>query len=130
MQKTEKKPSEFIEEFLEFLKYCNNEYKECVQEVWKYDKMQQDQLHDLEFAHSYEERCRVATKIHKQRNERREYKDRVVFVEKVAKFCSDKQNKQFIEKLKHLLEDQKNEEKFILGERHYNRRGGAIDDSD
>lgn len=130
MQEEGKRPSDFIDEFLEFLKYCDKEYKECVSEVWKYDKMQQDHLHDLEFAHNYEERCKVATKIHKQRNERRGYKDRVAFVEKIAKFCSDKQNKQFIEKVKNLLEEQKKTEEFILGERHYNRRGGMTDDSD
>lgn len=124
-----KKPSEFIDEFLDFLKYCDKEYKECVSEVWKYDKMQQDHLHDLEFAHNYDERCKVATLIHKKRNERREFKDRVAFVENVSKFCSDKQNKQFIEKLKKLAEDQKKAEEFIMSERHYRRRVSDEDDS-
>lgn len=47
MQK-EKKPSEIIQEFLEFLKYCDKEYKDCVTQVYKYDKMNQDYLHDME----------------------------------------------------------------------------------
>ena len=130
MQKVEKKPSEFIDEFLQFLKYCDKEYRECVSEVWKYDKMTQDHIHDIEFAHNYDERCRVATEVHKKRNERRVYKDRVAWIENVAKFYSDKQNKQFIDKLKKLLEEQKKSEEFILGERHYNRRGGELVDSD
>lgn len=130
MQKQEKKPSEFIDEFLQFLKYCDKEYKECVQEVWKYDKMTQDHIHDIEFAHNYEQRCKVATEIHKMRNERRGYKNRVAFVENIAKFCADKQNKQFIEKLKKLLDDQKHSEEFVLGEKHYNRRGDGSNDTD
>lgn len=126
----EKKPSEFIQEFLDFLKYCDKEYKECVTQVYKYDKMNQDYLHDIEFAHNYKERCKLATRAHKQRNERRVMKDRVAFVEKVAKFCSDKQNKPFIDRLKSLLEEQEKSENYVLSERHYNRRGGVPDDSD
>lgn len=130
MSSLEYNPSDFIDEFIGFLKTCDEEYKECVQEVWRFDKMSQDHLHDLEFAHNYDERCKVATQVHKARNERREYKDRVAMVEKIAKFCSDKQNKPFIDRLKRLLIEQKEVEKFILGERHYNRRGCDTDDSD
>ena len=107
------KPSEIIDEFLNFLKYCDKEYK--------------DFLHDIEFAHNYDERCKIATRVHKQRNDRRAMKDRVEFVEKVAKFYSDKQNKQFIDRLKNLLADQKKAEEYVLNERHYNRRGDSND---
>ena len=126
----EKKPSEILEEFLEFLKYCVKEYQECVTKVYKYDKMNQDYLHDIEFAHNYDERCKLATQIHKQRNDRRAMKDRAEFVEKIAKFCADKQNKQFIDRIKTLLAEQEKSEQYVLSERHYNRRGGAPDDSD
>ena len=128
MQK-EKKPSEIIQEFLEFLKYCDKEYKDCVTQVYKYDKMNQDYLHDIEFAHDYDERCKLATQIHKQRNDRRAMKDRVEFVEKVAKFCADRQNKQFIDRLKSLLEQQERAEQYVLSERHYNRRGVIANDT-
>lgn len=84
-------------------------------------------LHDIEFAHNYDERCKIATRVHKQRNDRRAMKDRVEFVEKVAKFYADKQNKQFIDRLKNLLEDQKKAEEYVLNERHYNRRGDSND---
>lgn len=129
MQK-EKMPSEIIQEFLDFLKYCNKEYGDCVTQVYKYDRMNQDYLHDIEFAHDYDERCKLATQIHKQRNDRRALKDRVEFVEKIAKFCADKQNKQFIDRLKSLLREQEKAEQYVLGERHYNRRGGDTDDTD
>lgn len=52
-------PSEQIAEFLDFLQECQSIYKTNIQEVWKYDKRQQDQLHDLEFAMDYKERCRI-----------------------------------------------------------------------
>lgn len=121
------KPSEIIDEFLNFLKYCDKEYKNCVTQVYKYDRMNQDFLHDIEFAHNYDELCKIATRVHKQRNDRRAMKDRVEFVEKVAKFYSDKQNKQFIDRLKNLLADQKKAEEYVLNERHYNRRGDSND---
>lgn len=121
------KPSEIIDEFLNFLKYCDKEYKDCVTQVYKYDRMNQDFLHDIEFAHNYDEHCKIATRVHKQRNDRRAMKDRVEFVEKVAKFYSDKQNKQFIDRLKNLLADQKKAEEYVLNERHYNRRGDSND---
>lgn len=124
------KPSEIIDEFLNFLKYCDKEYKDCVTQVYRYDRMNQDFLHDIEFAHNYEKRCKVATRIHKQRNDRRAMKDRVEIVEKVAKFYADRQNKQFIDRLKNLLQEQGKAEKYVLSERHYNRRGGVLDDSD
>ena len=120
------KPSEIIDEFLNFLKYCDKEYKDCVTQVYKYDRMNQDFLYDIEFAHNYE-RCKIATRVHKQRNDRRAMKDRVEFVEKVAKFYADKQNKQFIDRLKNLLTDQKKAEEYVLNERHYNRRGDSND---
>lgn len=125
-----KKPSETIREFLELLKSCEKEHKECATQVYRYDRMNQDFLHDIEFAHNYEKRCKVATRIHKQRNDRRAMKDRVEIVEKVAKFYADRQNKQFIDRLKNLLQEQEKAEKYVLSERHYNRRGGVLDDSD
>lgn len=124
----EKMPSESIREFLDFLKSCDNEYKECVPQVHRYDRMSQDYLHGIEFAHNYEERCKLATKIHKQRNDRRAMKDRVELVDKIAKFCADKQNKQFIDRLKSLLKEQEKAEEYVLSERHYNMRGGLSDD--
>lgn len=122
-------PSQQIDEFLVFLKECQTEYEKSIQEVWKYDKKKQDQLHDLEFANNYDERNKVATRIHKERVERRKHKDRAEMVNKIAKFCSDNQNKQFLKRLKQLVEEQRETEDFLLGERHYNRRGGDEDDN-
>lgn len=120
---SKKLPSQQIGEFLSFLKDCQDEYKECVSEVWKFDKKKQDQLHDLEFANNYEERCRVATRVHTERVERRKYKDRAEMTKEIADFCADKQNKQFLDRLRGLMEKQQRTEEYLTGDRHYNRRG-------
>lgn len=116
-------PSQQIGNFLEFLKTCQDEYKECISNVWKYDRKNQDQLHDLEFANNYEERCRIATRVHNERVIRRNYKDRAEMNKKIAEFCSDKQNKQFLERLSCLMESQQKVEEYLSSDRHYNRRG-------
>lgn len=124
----EELPSQQIGEFLNFLRASQDEYKKCISEVWKYDKKKQDQLHDLEFANNYKERCRVATRVHNERITRRCYKDRAEMVKKIAEFCSDKQNKQFLDRLCGLMESQRQVEDYLTGERHYNRRGDDVND--
>ena len=123
-------PSEQIQAFLDFLKECKAEYEQNVTEVHKHDRQQQDHLHDLEFADNYKERCRLATKIHEERVVRRAHKDRVELVEKVAEFCADKQNKQFLERLEALVKKQQQKEEYLSSERHYNRRGGDPENAD
>lgn len=123
----DKLPSQQIGEFLDFLKSCQDENRKCISMVWQHDKKKQDQLHDLEFANSYDERCRIATRIHSERVARRKYKDRATMTKEIAEFCADKQNKQFLERLRGLMERQQHAEDYLTGERHYNRRGGDID---
>lgn len=123
-EKKENNPSDMISSFLSYLKFCQKEYQECMQEVWKYDKKPQDYLHELEFCNSSKERSRLATKIHQDRKQRRELKDRAQRVEKLAKFYSDKKNKSFIDSLKALVEEQRKMEEYLDNERHYNKRGG------
>lgn len=120
-------PSDYIESFLEFFKDSKEEYEQNIQEVWKHDKKKQDQLHDMEFADNYKERCKIATRIHNERVQRRQYKDRAEMVEEIAAFYSDKKNKPFFEGLKALLEKQKKTEEYLMNERHYNRRGGEAE---
>ena len=120
-------PSDYIVSFLEFFKDSKEEYEQNIQEVWKHDKKKQDQLHDMEFADNYKERCKIATRIHNERVQRRQYKDRAEMVEEIAAFYSDKKNKPFFEGLKALLEKQKETEEYLMNERHYNRRGGDVE---
>ena len=119
-------PSEQIASFLDFVKECKAEYERNVTEVHKFDRQQLDQLHDLEFANNYEERCRLATRIHNDRLTRRAHKDRVALTKEIA-FCADKQNKQFLDRLGVLLNKQQQIEEYVNSERHYNRRVGDSD---
>ena len=120
-------PSDYIESFLEFFKDSKEEYEQNIQEVWKHDKKKQDQLHDMEFADNYKERCKIATRIHNERVQRRQYKDRAEITKEIAAFYSDKKNKPFFDGLKSLLEKQKSTEQYLMHERHYNRRGGDVE---
>lgn len=127
-KKIEKNPSEIIQEFLDLMAKCQKEYQESVSKVWQYDKRKPiDYMHDLEFINSCKERSRLSTKIHNERIERRKYKDIVKRTEKIATFYADKQNKQFFERIRSLILDQREIEEFLDGERHYNRR--ASDES-
>lgn len=81
-------------------------------------------MHDFEFMNNCRERSKLSTKIHNERIERRKHKDRAERSEKIAKFYADKQNKQFLDRLSSLAAAQKEVEKYLDGERHYNRRAG------
>lgn len=125
-KKTEKNPSEIIEDFLELMKSSQKEYQDCTAKVWQYDKKKPvDYMHDFEFMNNCRERSKLSTKIHNERIERRKYKDRAERVEKVAKLYSDKQNKPFLDRINSLLAAQREVEKYLDGERHYRRRAGG-----
>lgn len=117
-------PSDVINSFLIYMKECQKEYQDCMSEVWKYDRKPQDYLHELEFCNDCKERSKLATKIHQERSRRRTLKDRAQRVEKIAKFYSDKKNKAFLDNLKILVGEQRKQEEFLDGERHYNKRVG------
>lgn len=124
--KTERNPSEIIEDFLKLMKSSQKEYQDCTAKVWQYDKKKPvDYMHDFEFMNNCRERSKLSTKIHNERIERRKYKDRAERVEKVAKFYSDKQNKPFLDRIDSLLAAQREVEKYLDGERHYRRRAGG-----
>lgn len=123
MKKNEPLPSAVIEQFLGFLKQCQHDYQQNASAVWAYDKRNQDYLHEIEFADRYEDRCKAATCIHGQRKDRRQKKDNMMMVEKIAKFAADKQNKPFLDRLNSLLISQKEQENYLTGDRYYNRRG-------
>lgn len=124
-KKNERNPSEIIQDFLNLMKSSQKEYQDCISKVWQYDKKKPvDYMHDFEFMSNCRERSKLSTKIHNERIERRKYKDRVERMEKLAKFYSDKQNRQFIDRLISLVAAQKEVEEYLDGERHYNRRAG------
>lgn len=63
----ERKPSEIITDFLNFLESAKNEYESAYADVGAEERKEQTFLHDLEFALNKNERNKVATRF-QQRN--------------------------------------------------------------
>ncbi len=120
----EMKPSEVMQNFLDYMKDCQREYQTCMVEVHKHDKRVQDFLHGFEFAKDRQERSRIATQVSLSRKERRKLKDRMQLLEECAKFYGDKSNKPFFDKLRSLIAKQKKEEEFLESDRIYKPRAG------
>ena len=100
----DKKPSEYLTEFLNFVAEAQSQYKFCSEEVNNQDKLTQDYLHSLELdGLKRDERSKVATKLAINRNDRRYYKDRVEEFEPIVQFFDDPQNKKMLDKLKQVL---------------------------
>ena len=124
-KKNEPKPSDVIKDFLDYLVTCQKEYQTACTEMFAEDKKVQDFLHAIEFENDCKERNKITTRWHISRNRRRAAKDRSLELERVAKFYSDKANKPFIDKLRSMVKDQMEEEKWLDSERVYYPRGGG-----
>lgn len=120
----EVKPSEILQNFLDYMKNCQKEYQACMKELHMHDRKVQDFLHGFEFSKDKKERNRLATQISRSRKERRAVKDRAQLLEGCARFYGDKSNKQFFDRIQSLTEKQKNEENFLEGSRIYKPRAG------
>lgn len=119
MSKTtkEKKSSEYIEEFLNFLSDVKSKYNFAFDEVNQQDKLTQDYLHSIELDNlKYEERNKIATKLVINRKDRRYYKDIVEEYEPIVEFLDDSNNKKIINQLTQVLGKVRKQE-----ERHKNR---------
>lgn len=121
-QGKKKLPSEAIKEFLDYIIYCKDEYKEAFEKAGKEDKRLQDLLHDLEFSGNAKEKNRVATRLKESRKIRREYKDKVLMLENIVQFFNDEQNAKVFNKLTQLLGKQRKNEEYILSDRSYRYR--------
>jgi hypothetical protein len=100
----DKKPSEYISEFLNFVSWAQSHYKFCSEEVNNQDKLTQDYLHSLELdGLKCDERSKIATKLAINRKDRRYYKDRVEELESIVQFFEEPQNKKVLDKMKQVL---------------------------
>ena len=100
----DKKPSEYITEFLNFVAEAQVQHRIYGEEVNNQDKLTQDFLHKLELGElKRDERSKVATKLAINRQDRRYYKDRVEEFEPIVQFFNDPVNKKVIEKLTQVL---------------------------
>lgn len=115
-------PSDTISDFLDFLDDVIYAYDENAQAEDLEDKRLQDLLHELEFSKNAKERNKVATKFAKSRQKRRIAKDERMMLEKIVDFCSIKENKDCIKRMRKLLNDQRIQEQMLLGERSYHPR--------
>ena len=100
----DKKPSEHLSEFLNFISWARSHYKFCSDEVNNQDKLTQDYLHSLELDDlKRDERSKVATKLMINRKDRRYYRDRVEELEPIVQFFEEPQNKKVLDKMKQVL---------------------------
>ena len=118
----ERKPSEIISEFLNFLDSAKIEYESAYADVGKEDSKVQTFLHDLELAPNKAERNKIATRVQQSRRARRKAKDRVQLYENVHSFYTDKQNQNMIKSLRRLLNEQNTVEKYLFGNREFKNR--------
>lgn len=100
----DKKPSEHISEFLNFVTEAQSRYRFCSEEVENQEKLTQDYLHSLELDDlKCDERSKVATKLAINRKDRRYYKDRVEELGPIVQFFEEPQNKKVLDKMKQTL---------------------------
>lgn len=118
----DRKPSERITEFLNFLEASKHEYESAYADVGKEDCRVQTFLHDLEFAPNKGERNKVATRFQQSRRIRREAKDRAQLYEYINNFYTDKQNQNFLKALRRLQNEQITREKYLFGNREFKNR--------
>ncbi len=100
----DKKPSEYLTEFLNFVSEAQSHYRFCSEEVKNQDKLTQDYLHSLELdGLKCDERSKIATKLAINRKDRRYYKDRVEELEPIVQFFEEPQNKKVLNKMREVL---------------------------
>lgn len=122
MSETIRTPAESLEEFLNVVDHCYQEYQMAQEAVNREDRRLQDLLHELEFAKEKGERNRVATKFQSSRRERRKHKDIVKRNELVVKFFEEKPHRDTLNKLRQLMGRQRKEEEYLSSERIYKSR--------
>lgn len=104
--KQQNKPnfSESISDFCDFLVSAQKDYTWNFDMVNKMDKLTQDYLHSLELdGLKYEERAKLATKIAKCRQDRRNHKDTVMALEPLVEWLDTDKGKQLFNLLREVL---------------------------
>lgn len=100
----DKKPSEYISEFLNFVAEARTQHKLYSEEVVKQDKLTQDYLHSLELdGLKCADRSKIATKIVINRKDRRYFKNRVEELEPIVKLFEEPQAKNVLNQMTQIL---------------------------
>ena len=118
----EKKPSEQLEDFLEFAKVCQEMYQISFSYVGDEDKRLQDLLHALEFTDNKYDLHNEALKLWNSRRVRREYKDTAKMYEAFAQYFMSPSGQKLLNVLRQLLGKQRKAEQYLEGHREYRKR--------
>lgn len=113
MIKTDRKPSEIIQDFLDLVETSHAEFNESKERVEYFNGRTYKWTHDLEDCQNKQERNRLATAWQKELKERRKQKDRKNLWEKIHNFGADVNNKAFLKKLRYLVQEQRKVEEYL-----------------
>lgn len=123
----DRKPSEIMQDFLELIERSHYEYIENEKAYKALDEKTHEWAHKFEFASNKNERNRLGTAYQRERIQRREYKDAAQLYKYIHEFAVSENNKPALKRLKGVLAKQKDEEKYLLGDRKY--KAGDSDDN-
>lgn len=104
------KRSENISKFLEFIEQCKIDSHESIEGIKREEKHQEDLLHDIEICSNAKERSKLATQLHKCREERRNFKNIQEETSWVVNFVSATENKKTFDRLKQVYSNIKRTE--------------------
>ena len=99
----EKKISEQIKSFLDFIDECRELNSMAYSGVGEEDKRHQDLIHAIEFEENPDRIAQIGMRIHQNRVERRVYKDLFEVTDPVVQFTQDSQNKKALDQMRQLL---------------------------
>lgn len=123
MKQTKPRPSEVLENFLNYIDECRTNYQNAVNAVEEADRKElMDLVHEMEFAQDKKERNRIATKLHNSRVQRRKNKDIVDELKDFVAFFDELNHRNTLNKMRQLLTKQKKTEEYVHGEREYKPR--------
>lgn len=116
-----KKPSECINEFVHFLEESKKLYEMAKSKCEEFDSMERliYWSHKFELAKDKSERNRLATAYQKERRERRKYKDICDQYKAVYGFINSDNNKSILKRMKGLIGNQRQNEKYLESDRSY-----------
>ena len=107
----EKKVSEQIKSFLDFIDECRELNSMAYDGVGEEDKRHQDLMHEIEFEDDPDKIAESGMRVHQNRVQRRVYKDIYAVTAPVDKFAREPQNKKTLNLARQLLGEVRNVER-------------------
>ena len=118
--KIDVKYSQYLENFLDFIRESELIYKEAYEKVHEMDKLTQDYLHDIELGgFDYKGRAKIATKLKDARQIRRVNKDITIPLEPLRDWVNT--HKSTINELQQLLGQIRKEEKNLVNRKYFRK---------